>query len=120
MKPEFKINRQSLEAAGYRFFQDHMKGDGCEGLMQKAFLDDNRNKLYFLNVYLWDLSEIIRRPHRSVVVETHFYRTEALSHPGETSIQIEVPMATDATIEKMEAFFADMYKKLDCVPDLHN
>ena len=114
-----KITKQVLETAGYRAFPANHKGEWCTGAYQKVIhTSDGELKAYFLTFYCWCFPTPVPSP--SVSVDVALYQNTGLSGPGETDVRIEVLIGPDTTLEQVEAFYADLYQKLGCVPDIHN
>lgn len=115
------INPDTLKAAGYREFPHHM-GEGCTHGFQRTIYDDDRNKLYFITVYLWDFSTIYRMPRpSSVEVDIGFFQKGTISDPEYTNIRTKIPVWNPKTeISQIEILAEDIYVKLGCIPDYHN
>lgn len=87
-------------------FQEY-KGNKGDRFCQKAICSGGK-KLYFLNVYLYVIDS-----KENISVESEMYREEdwmrVCLHECETK-----------TIFYIESFFQQVYKLLNCCPDIHN
>lgn len=114
------ITVQDLKAAGYRGPYRHHHGQWCQGLYQKTVVGPDRMKLYFINVYLWEFPNT----DPSASVEVVLYRDDGLTHrdseTAETSFHVNLQLGKNSSIAGLEGFYAELYEKLGCIPDLHN
>ena len=109
------ITQELLEASGYRRYPSgHDKW--CLGLWQKTIRSRNGLKFYFINFYLWQF------PDRDVSasVEVALYREDGLSHEEETDFRVALQIGSKTSLAQVENFYAELYEKLGCVPDIHN
>lgn len=111
------ITIPDLETKGYKKYP-HSKGPFCVGLFQKPFLWGTEIT-YFLNVYMWSFPDAVGLPPRAST-EVVLYRTDGVTHEGETAFHVNLMVGEHTTIDQIEVFYVDVYQKLGCVPDLHN
>lgn len=116
------INPTTLKAAGYRGpYPQPSHGDFCRGLWQKTVHKEGKI-LYFLDVLIW---EFPNQPLRASV-DVHFYQEDGLTsrgsegHDCHTAFKVTLHLGGDTTIDQMEEFYAKIYLKLECSPDIHN
>lgn len=112
------INEAELLAAGYRRYPTHDRSEFCPYLYQKAiFGADGKTKLYFIAVKLWFFPEPAGKRHSA---EVRFYGPKENQLVGETGFTLTLHLEKTATVSDVELFYAQAYKALSCVPDLHN
>lgn len=112
---------KELTAAGYRIFKagSFRKADA---LHQKTILDKDGKKAYFINFWQYSFSQFANMPpeERNRIS----YETEVcfFSEKGSKtrSFKIEHSVAEDETLQEVEDFCAEIYTKMNCVPDIHN
>lgn len=115
-----KINPDALTVAGYRPYPHH-KGKGCTHLFQKTVYAEDRIKLYFINVYLWDFSCFNLNGGKSVEVEVYLFQPGTVSEEEATNLRLTIPVWNpDTDISQVEVVIADTYARLGCIPDIHN
>lgn len=120
------INPTNLKNAGYRGpYPQPFHGEFCRGLYQKTVHGQAHGKVmksYFLNVLIW---EFPNQP-LSASVDVVFYQEDGLTSRGSegrdcyTAFKVDLHLGGDTTIEQMEEFYAKLYTKLECTPDVHN
>ena len=124
------INPTTLKAAGYKGpYPQPIHGDFCRGLYQKTvygqahpYRDGKVMKNYFISVLIW---EFPNHP-LSASVDVVFSQEDGLTSRGSegrdcyTSFKVDLYLGSDTTIEQMEEFYAKLYLKLECTPDIHN
>lgn len=85
------------------------KGTHCTALWQKWVRGEGK-KLYALNLYTWELPWELPN-HHGVEVEVRMYTQD---HEFNLNLLFE-----DDPV-RIEAFYADAYIRLGCIPDPHN
>jgi hypothetical protein len=73
-----------------------------------------QDKLYFINVGMWDNRRFDSRAGIGWEAEGYFYRAE------DRSYRLRIPVEEHDTIGDIEAEFSDFYVRMNCVPDIHN
>jgi hypothetical protein len=115
------ITREDLEMAKY-VPHPHHQGEFCRGFWQKIVRGPDGMKRYFINVYLWEFPRTASSEQASV--EVALYRDDGLTHRDQTDLQtdfrVNLQLGNASTLAGMEGFYAELYEKLGCVPDLHN
>lgn len=108
------MTEAELIASGYK---RHTSPSGflkrCDCLYQKWVYDtDERTKLYCFNFYTFHFPA----PHGTQ------FQPEIDFFPADKGFQLRVMFLTapETTVGDIEAYAADFYKKMGCVPDLHN
>ena len=101
---------EALTRRGYKkYAQDNRLGNHTEAnaLFQKAFLDENGNKLFYLNAYWYEPMRIHgdRLLPESLVWDVQLYI-------GITNF-VDVQFCT-SDIDKAEAFFERMFYQMEC------
>jgi len=130
------ITREDLEMAKYVPHPHHHQGTVtsvttamthgififCRGFWQKIVRGPDGMKRYFINVYLWEFPRTASSEQASV--EVALYRDDGLTHRDQTDLQtdfrVNLQLGNASTLAGMEGFYAELYEKLGCVPDLHN
>jgi len=104
----YAINAEALEAAGYSKLHPFNE---ALAYYQKVVRREDR-VLYYLNVYLWDCTRWDKgvRPVVAVKLFRTFMGSEVVMH-------LEARLLPETTIERMEAFYADVHLRLDCAHD---
>lgn len=114
-KNRYKIDYKVLEADGFKAHKTDKEHAEC--LLQKAFYDRKKNIKYFLNFYIWDFAawNIPRNQYRfATSVECLLYL------PTGDAVEVNFHITPETTLKDVYAFYEGVYKKLKCVPDLHN
>lgn len=101
---------QDLLDAGYQRHPPGIK-EGADALFQKPVTTTKGTQLYFVNVYLWDFSKYGHGGPKEFTCEEMF-RTRA----GQ---EFHVNLRRVKSPEAAEAFLAQMFKSMDCVPYDH-
>lgn len=106
---------QELLEAGYTRSEETKAKDPVGKYCKAHFyrwIREGGKKLYMISVWEW------RFPGKDVDFEgeARFYRGEK-DHGGFT---VELYAAEEKSVEQMQDFFADVYRALGCVPDIHN
>jgi len=101
------ITREELNEEGYRNYHTAHKGPFCTALWQRWIWGGDK-KLYAINFYLWEFPD----QHPMVSVEVRMY-----TETDEFDLNLFV---NDKTVAQVEAFYADAYNRLGCVPDRNN
>lgn len=102
------ITQEALKAAGYRRYDSPEKGEYCRGLWQRVTTDADKNKLYFLDFYLWYFPD-----HAAVSVESALYREGG---PQLTDFRVSLQIGQSTNLYEVERFYFELYTKLGCVP----
>lgn len=120
------ITSEALLAAGYRA-GPHYERVCNHTLYQKRVSDPRGAVLYFITFYIWHWHQHFpgaEHPHATTAsVNARLYldpkttQGRAISTGG---IDFEPILESDATIDEVETLMADAYRRLGCVPDLHN
>ena len=103
---------KELIKLGYRRYQHHKQE--VDAFYQRAVYGKNGEKLYFLNVELYDFNQFGRNKV-SAAMESNLYLYKDDSAGFVVSRSIE-----NGDIESTEKFFKNVYDELNCVPDIHN
>lgn len=101
-----------LLEAGYRPFPAPRHLTFCTRAAQKIVWSPDGFKQYFTNVFESSWPD----GHVSMYAEVHFY--DGLGGPS-GSFRVERSVE-ELSAAQMEAFFADIYDALDCIPDALN
>lgn len=72
--------------------------------------------LYFINVYIYDMTAINSGPCYMVSAEARLYNQAT----GSFGMDIQVDAKELGGARQIVAFYADAYARLGCVPDPHN
>ena len=87
-----------------------LKGEYCENLYQKRVLGPEGETLYFIDIYEWSLPMI-----------GHKWEIEVSLFTERLNLNLNCLDVDDSRgVEEIEAFYADAYARLGCVPDKHN
>lgn len=92
------------------------------GYQKTIRTQDDRKKRFFITIYVYDYRDIPldRRPADLTFgfsPEVHLYRGTEESY--ETLI-VQYYVENTTTVQKLEAFYQEVYDKLGCIPDVHN
>lgn len=113
-----KITVEALLAAGYKEYPERLK-QGVKHAFQKTIRGADDKKLYFINIYFWDLSGLPMpeeiRANNSTSVEVRFYRWDE-----DRGFDLTKHCEADARLVDIEAFYAMLYERMGCIPDIHN
>jgi hypothetical protein len=113
------ISADDLLDAGYK--QHSHYEEFCDNkLYQKCFKDVKGNKLYYVECYLWRFPQMPSGTVNKVEFKSRLYLPEHNTLVGTTGFTLQVHAEDKCTVEQAEAFYAQAYKVLGCVPDLHN
>lgn len=102
----------NLINSGYQECEDAaaQKGEYCENLYQKRVLGPKGETLYFIDIFEWSLP-----------VVGHKWEIEVSLFTEKFTLRLNCLDVDDfRSIEEIEAFYADAYARLACVPDKHN
>lgn len=100
--------------AGYSKHHSSLKN--ADYLLQKTVRDEDGNKAYFINVWVYDTRGFpFVKDDYSYFAEVTFFEEH-----GEEPRSITVQTSNPTSIGDMEAFYARMYKVFGEVPDIHN
>lgn len=106
------INPDSLKTAGYQKYPT-LKGEYCTSFQKTVRGTDK--KLYFINIHLWSIPMPPQALlDNSVSAEVRFYQA------GDVNFDVNLFCRAHTTIREIEAFYADTYTRLGCIPDIHN
>lgn len=116
------IAKEDLIAAGYKPFASDKTICDNTGY-QKAFRGADGNNLYFVEVYIWYFAKHF--PYRGspeiiLSCEACLYLPEGNPLVGSSGFTVTLRLGSTSTIPAIEAFYANVFAALDCVPDLHN
>lgn len=88
-------------------------------MLQKCFRNDNGDKLYYIDLYLWDMCREFGSAERrwGVIIspEVQFYRGERHG-PTERPVNVKCFVVKGERLKDIEDFFAGFYQKMECVP----
>jgi len=113
------ISKEDFLDAGYKKHRHYEEYCGNK-LYQKCFKDEDGNKLYYVECYLWVFPEMPTGVLRRVEFKSRLYLPENNTLVGTTGFTLQVHADDNCTVEQAEAFYAKAYKVLGCVPDLHS
>lgn len=115
----YTITGQGLLQAGYK----KVKPDKelAEGLFQKK-IEENGKTRYFINFYTWDLGRYINGEGIAASVEVNLHAPSINpDHDGMfDTFQVMFYVTRNSTIKEVEAFYENMYRVMNCIPDPHN
>lgn len=84
--------------------------NNADTLYQKRILNQETGKtLYFINVYEWSFPT-----HTGITAEVTFYDTEGKWFTA------TLQNAGEYLVSSIERFFANVYKRMNCVPNIYN
>ena len=103
------IDREGLEAAGYRNFPQaiHPKADGCECLWQKK-VEDGSGTRYYINIYEWRIDRVVpsyRGPSPTFQPSVQFTRGEG----GRDTVDVNFYCGKEHTLGDIEAFYDEAW-----------
>lgn len=94
---------------GYKEYKPHRGDRMCQKVVRTA----DKKKAYFLNIYEWD--------HRGLGINNIAYEAQVELYQSEDVwFTISLHDCADKTIDEIEAFIANVYVRLGCIPDIHN
>lgn len=103
------ITKESLITLGYQPFTHH-KGEYCVTAYQRCVRTSDGTKLYFINLYEWVFPDTRAQ-----------WAAEVELYPKSTgSAWATLSLHGAEAINDVEAFYANAYEALFCVPDIHN
>lgn len=111
MNKELSDIKQKLLNEGW--VSHEPKIDYCKLFLQKRVKDSKFNKtLYFINIDYY----IYPHPQNKDVISSFAYARLYTEQAKVFGIEIQV----DPKEVELETFFAELYQKLNCIPDPHN
>ena len=106
-----KIHDQ-LISLGYKSYPYYKKE--VDAFYQKPIYTSHRKHIaYFINIEVYDF-KLNGLDRVDLVAQAKFYRN------AEDNLGFDASIPVENDISKMENFFADVYHRFDCVPDIHN
>jgi hypothetical protein len=114
------ITPEVLLANGYKRHRHHEAA--CGNSLYQRVVRGDEGKLYYLTFYFWDLSTVFARAPKRTTIEVN---SRLYMQPGDTLVggggfDLNLHLEPTATLEQVEAFYAQAYRCLGCGPDWHN
>jgi hypothetical protein len=109
------ITIQDFIDSGYTKYNQTFKNSDC--LLQKCVRTNSRIKNYFINIYVYDYS---KWPFYSGVNKIVFSAEVQFSSHDDRIFNVTFSVTDKDTVKTIEDFFAFTYKRLYCIPDIHN
>lgn len=104
-----------IKRAGYREFPCKGSYPLADSAFQKTIYGPKEGtNLCGLKLYFIDIAEYVFPSHFGYSATAHFYRVDG------RSFTVCYSMEGEDTIAMVESFFAEAYRSLNCVPDIHN
>jgi len=101
---------KDLRRAGYVEYQERLKD--CQVALQRTIYDSEGKKRYFINAFGYDFSKYIpSRRALEFTFEVTFFRN---------GLTFKVNLYAAETVEALEAFFDDVWTRLECDIDHNN
>lgn len=112
------ITAAELLKNGYRQFQH--KELYCVGAFQKTVCKgDSSTKLYFITIFLWDFNfQPSLNEQNRVSVNVRLYLSNDPKDSG--GLTINPSLDKSWSIDDIESFYSWSFRRLNCVPDVHN
>lgn len=104
------ITAEQLVKAGYKAYPSYC--NQATRLYQKTiYSDDGSSKLYFINLYLYNI------PPK---MEDSWSGEVALYDTNGEDMRLMLIIDESHTVDRVEKFYSEAYKRLGCMPDKHN
>lgn len=112
------ITIERLLEVGYRayFCDNHI----ADNKFYQRWVYSGDTKLYTINITIWYFD---KHSQPKVTFGTRIscsVRFSLENQPIGNGLSLEMSVETTADIEMLEAFYANAYRALNCVPDIHN
>jgi hypothetical protein len=105
------LTKEQLLEAGYEELgYDYRR---CDHYYQKRIYNDDKYVLYIIKVGMWDF-------HRIDTTGGIHYECYVNLYRGNQEFTITYTVNDSDTVQTIEAFFSEIFSKLNCVPDIHN
>jgi hypothetical protein len=108
-----KITKENLEAKGYSYTCREFTGKHTTHLFQKRFDDEDGNKLYFIDFWMYDWSDY---PDHQVRGNFTFMAEIQYYHDDEHSKFSNWELSSFTEIEEVEALAAKFFQVFGCSP----